>query len=161
MYPVINLLPERTKPVMGAETVPPSVLAAHLAAMVPGKIVTSATPYARMDIAISVVQQKLLRQFWGDDERIDLHKLLEKAKEEDVPYTLILHGDEDTMVPIGGTREWVELVKKKFGDKTAEKFDIHIEPGAEHGFDVAVPLETEWLQEKLKKVTEVWLGKSA
>lgn len=101
---------------------------------------------------LAIAQQGTLQRFFGDDERVDVKKLLEKANY--MPYTLILHGDEDSAVPIADNIEWTEAAKKKFGDNS---IDLYVEPGGEHGFDCAVPLGTPWLSERLAKITELWL----
>jgi alpha-beta hydrolase superfamily lysophospholipase len=115
-----------------------------------------------MQLCLSACQQSLLEKLYfdGDEERsLDLLNLLEKTDMSDLVYTLIMHGEEDTAVPVLGTKNWVQKVTAKVGEEQlSEVLDLHIEPGAEHGFDSQVHFETEWLQEKLKKITEKWLG---
>jgi len=153
-YPGISPIIERDKPPLGAPIIPPEVLEGHLKSMEKGKIVTAADPPARIDVWLSIAQQSRLMEFWGTDERFDNWKLLEKTSE--VPYTLILHGSEDTAVPVAKSIKWVDKIKQKFGEA---KIDLYIEPGVEHGFDVELPLNTPWLEERLKKVTALWLEK--
>jgi acetyl esterase/lipase len=154
MYPGIDILNNtpRTEPILGIPTLPPAILEDHLEAMEPGKIVTSAFPPERADLMISVAQQGRLRSFFGDDERLDLHKVLNNAK--NMPYTLILHKKEDSAVPTSGSIKWTEMASRKFG---ADKIDLHLGPG-EHGFDTELPLSSPWLQDRLVRVTELWLG---
>lgn len=152
-YPAIILVPKRSKPILGSPPIPESILREHLNSMQPGKIVPEATPPERMKILISVGQTETIHKYYGTAEKHDIWKLLEKA--DDTPYMLILHGQEDTAVPIEDNVDWVAAARKKFGEG---KIKLHIEPGAEHGFDSAVPLETAWLQEALKPITAHWLG---
>lgn len=155
MYPYIDLAPKREKPILGIAPGPESVVQNHLKSMQPGKIVTSAFPPERMDITIPLAQSGDIVKYYGSDERLNAWKLLERAS--DMPYTLILHGEEDTAVPVEGSLRWEAAAKAKFG---GEKVTLHVEPGKEHGFDCAVPLETPWLKGYLGKVTELWLGRT-
>lgn len=155
-YPVITMAPKRTKPIFGAPVIPESVLREHLNAMQPGKIITEATPPDRIQLAISIIQQGSWDRYYGTDESYDVWKLLEKA--DDMPYVLILHGDEDSAVPVHGSIDWVAAAEKKFGEG---KIKLHVQPGGDHGFDGHVPLETPWLQEGLKAITANWLGQGA
>jgi acetyl esterase/lipase len=153
MYPAIDIAGQRTEPTIEVPLIPESVLRDHLSAILPGKIVTAATPPERMDIAISMAQQGAIGAYYGTDPKHDLWKLLEGGA--DMPYTLILHGAADSAVPVEGSIKWVEAARKKFGDG---KVKLHVEPGGEHGFDCAVPLSTPWLEEELKVITALWLG---
>lgn len=155
-YPFITLSPKRTKPIFGAPVLPTSVLQDHLDSIQPGKIITEAIPPERINIAIAIAQQELFPRYYGTDEGHDAFKLLEKAS--DIPYTFILHGTEDSAVPVDGSIEWVAAAKNNTGQG---KVKLHLEQGAEHGFDGETPLETPWLQEGLKVITENWLGGGA
>lgn len=151
-YPFITLSPRRTKPIFGTAVLPTSVLQDHLDSIQPGKIITEATPPDRINVAIAIAQQELFPRYYGTDEKHDAWKLLEKAS--DLPYTFIFHGSEDSAVPVDGSIEWVAAVENRLGQG---KVKLHIEQGAEHGFDDETPLEAPWLQEGLKEVTENWL----
>lgn len=154
-YPLTDPGQKRDVPVMGAPNFPPELLASHLKAMVPGRIVTSAEPPARLDIAMSLVQQDVRGEFFGTDDRLYPTKVMQKV--ESIPQLLIMHGRQDTGVPVEWSEKFVKLVKEKFGD---EKVDLVIEDG-QHGFDVAETLETSWVKEGLVKITEAWLGPDA
>lgn len=104
--------------------------------MKPGKIVTSAYPPARLDIMFSIALNDKQGKFYGNDPRTLPKMALETA--DDIPYTLILHRMEYSVVPVGGSVEWEDAVGKKFGEG---KLDLRLQPG-EHGFDCDVPLDT-------------------
>jgi acetyl esterase/lipase len=152
-YPVLTLTPVRSKPFFNVPLLPESVLRDYLASIPEGKIVTAATPPERGPVMLSIVQQRRLPEWYGTDEKHDPFKLLENAGE--IPHTLIMHGQEDSVVPVGENVEWVAAARKKFGEG---RVGFHVEAGAEHGFDGAFPLETDWLQEGLEPVTKAWLG---
>jgi len=151
-YPGMNIGVKRDRPIMGAPTVPPEVLESHLKAMVPGKIVTSALPPERMQLWLSMAQQERTQAFFGTDESLFPMKVL--AKIEDAPFMLIMHGSEDTVVPVKGSYDFEDAARKKFGPG---KVELIVQPG-EHGFDGEATLESPWLKQGLEKVTKLWLG---
>jgi len=142
------------KSVLGAPTIPEAVLADHLKAMEPGRIVTSVPPPGRLPIALSFVQQGRFPEFLGSDESLYPLKRMEKVDE--VPPMLILHGRDDSAVPVEGSVKFVDMAEKRWGKG---KVVLHTEPG-EHGFDGPVPLDTPWLKELLPHVTRPWLGET-
>jgi acetyl esterase/lipase len=153
-YPGLNSGVKRAAPIMGAPTIPPNILEEFLKSIEPGKIVTSAEPPARMHIALSIAQQGRTLEFFGADERLFPVSVLQTL--DDMPFVLILHGKDDTAVPVEGSVRFAELVRQKFG---SGKVDLRIEPG-EHGFDGSATLDMPWLKEGLNRVTELWLGKT-
>ena len=150
-YPGLNLGVKRTTPILGAPGIPPNVLEEFLNAMEPGKIVTSADPPARMHIALSMAQQGRSKDFFGADER--LYPTLVLQTVDDMPFVLMLHGEDDTAVPVEGSVRFAESVRERFG---RGKVDLRIERG-EHGFDGSATLDMPWLEEGLDRVTELWL----
>lgn len=152
MYPAIDIIGQRSEPTEARPLLPESLLRDHLSAMQPGKIVTAALPPERIALAVAMAQHGIIGSYYGTDPKHDLWKLLEGAAV--IPPTLVLHGSDDSAVPVEGSVRWVEAAKKKFG----EKVKLHIEAGGEHGFDNFVPLETPWLQQELVEITAQWLG---
>ncbi|KAI9816279.1 MAG: hypothetical protein M1827_001881 [Pycnora praestabilis] len=147
------------KSVFGAPMLPPSILQDHIASMKKGQIVTAVDPPGRMQLALSTVQQGRFPEFLGQDDALYPFRLVNKMGDvagDAVPFMLILHGRDDTAVPVEGSHKFANKVNEKFGDG---KVVLHTEPG-EHGFDGAATLETGWLSEGLKKVTREWLGVS-
>lgn len=59
---------------------------------------TSANPPDRVSIGVSILQQKRKAELFGTDERLFPLKVLQKI--DTAPFTLILHGKEDTAVPV-------------------------------------------------------------
>lgn len=150
-YPGIDRDPKRTKPILGAPIIPQEVVENHLNAMVPGRIVTSAFPPERLQLWLSMTQHGRRQAFFGSDDSLYPMKVL--AKSEDAPFILIMHGSDDTAVPIKGSYDFEEAARKKFGPG---KVDLIVQPG-EHGFDGVATLETPWLKQGLEKVTKLWL----
>ena len=151
-YPGMGIDRSDDRPILGAAAIPKSILEDHLKSMVPGKIVTAADPPARMPIALSITQQKRKAEFLGTDERLFPMKVLEKV--DAVPFTFILHGKDDSAVPVDYSIKFADRIKERFGEG---KVDLRIRPG-EHGFDSEVDVNEPWLQEGLSRVTSLWLG---
>lgn len=151
-YPGMGENRNDSRPMLGLQTIPKSVLEDHLKSMVPGKIVTAADPPDRLPIALSIVQQNRKTEFFGTDDRVYPLKMVEKVPA--APFTLILHGEDDTMVPINQSFMFTEAMKRRFGDASVE---LLIQPG-EHGFDNTLSLDTPWLKQGLSRVTTLWLN---
>jgi pimeloyl-ACP methyl ester carboxylesterase len=151
-YPGLDIVREYDRPILGLPTVPKSVLEEYLKAMVPGKIVTSAIPPERLAIGLSINQQHRKAEFFGTDERLYPFKVLEKL-EIVPPFMLIIHGKDDSVIPVAESVRFYEMLKNKFGD---DAVDLRIRPG-EHGFDEKTDLDEEWLQEGLRRVAYLWL----
>ena len=155
-YPIIDweskyFTEASEKIIQGVPMAPSLVLDNHLKSMRPGHIITSAEPPDRMDLCLISLQQGRLGEFFGTDERLLPLKRLDKAVY--IPYIFILHGRDDSAVPIDGSYKFVEKMRERFWD---DKILLHVEPG-DHGFDVMTALETPWLKEGLKHVTKQWL----
>lgn len=120
--------------------------------MVPGKIVTSAYPPDQVSIGLSMLQQKRKAEFFGTDDRLFPLKVAQKI--DATPFTLILHGKDDTVVPVAYSIELQHLLKERFSDSIV---DLRVYPG-EHGFDNTVNVDEAWLREGLSRVTAFWLG---
>ena len=150
-YPGLGIDREDDHPILGATSVPKFILEDHLKAMIPGKIVTSAIPPDRYPILLSILQQKRKAELFGTDEKLFPLKVLQKI--DAAPFTLILHGEDDTVVPVASSIKLQSSMREKFGDSVV---DLRIRPG-EHGFDVTADLSEGWLNDGLARVTELWL----
>jgi len=146
-----------TKSPFGAPQIPQSVLNDYLLNMkrYPGKIVTEATPRARMDIAFACLQGGRYGELFGREEQLLPARMIEKmGVGNKMPYLFILHGRQDSAVPCEESERFIELWSSRFG--------AHATKGAfedgEHGFDGEASLESEWLKDALVGVTEAWLG---
>jgi acetyl esterase/lipase len=140
----------------GVPTLPNSVLDEHLAAMVPGAVVSEADPPARYLLAVAMVQRGRWAEFLGSEDELYPVKVVEGGRLEGgkVPFMFFFHGTEDTCVPVEGAVRFAEKVKERFGEG---KVHLYTAPG-EHGFDVEFKLDDPWMKEGLAKVTKAWLG---
>ncbi|EXJ67371.1 uncharacterized protein A1O5_09384 [Cladophialophora psammophila CBS 110553] len=166
-YPALDLksrfyTEEYSKVVLGAPTVPKTVMADHLRALDEDakngnrRIVTSATPPERLPLSLSMVQQGLMTKLLGDERVLFPFERVEDVDPDVVSPILIIHGQDDSAVPVEGSEKWVEKAKEKLGD---DKVVLVVQPG-EHGFDTNenITLETPWLKASLVPITAAWLG---
>ena len=132
--------------------IPESVLDEHLKAMESGKVVSFGFPPESIQIALSIAQQGRAAEFMGTNGSLYPMEVIEGV--DGTPFTLIMHGREDSLVPGGGSIKFAERIIEKFGEG---KVVLYTQPG-EHGFDGTAALETPWLKEALCHVTEAWFG---
>ncbi|KAM0803851.1 Alpha/Beta hydrolase protein [Usnea florida] len=140
------------KQLFGMPLQPTEIVDAHVATMTPGAVVTSASPPTRSDIMCSIVRNGRILEFFGDCEELFPLEMLAVA--EHMPAVLILHGKEDSAVPVGGSEQFVKALTKKL-PKSAVRLDVR--PG-DHGFDGDATLQEEWLKDDADFITGHWLG---
>jgi len=167
-YPVLDIksrffTQEYEKDIGGTPTIPKSILAEHLEAIEQhantGKksIISSAIPPDRRLLAMSIIQQGLYAKILGEEKILYPLERLDDVSSDDVPPILILHGEQDSAVPVEGSKKWTEAAKSKLG---REKVSLILRPG-EHGFDNDPSLtpETDWLKSELERITKAWLDR--
>ncbi len=140
------------KVVLGMPMLPNEIVDAHVAAMVPGAVVTSAYLPSRLDTACSMLQNGRVVEFLGESEELFPVEMV--ALVEHMPAVLIVHGSEDSVVPVAGSERFVEALKRKLPD-SAVRLDVR--PG-DHGFDGDATMEEKWLREDVEFITGYWLA---
>jgi len=98
-YLSVETLPKRKRPILGAPVISESVLEEHLSSVTPGKVVTSALPLERMQIALSIVQQGRAAEFMGTDESLHPIGVIDGVDE------MLLH-----LSSMGGMIAWFQLM---------------------------------------------------
>ena len=139
------------KPLFGMPMLPNEILDAHIARSTHGAVVTSPEFPVRLDLACAMVQNGRVLEFLGTGEELFPIELVSQA--ESMPPILILHGSDDSAVPVAGSQRFVDALKKKLPE-SAIKLDIR--PG-EHGFDGDAKLEDQWLSENVEFICGHWL----
>ncbi|KAF2030302.1 alpha/beta-hydrolase, partial [Setomelanomma holmii] len=153
-YPVVNAFPVSPDHLPFGFPIPPKEeLDELIAAIKPGTVLTSVTPPARNDVSM------MLRAHGRWDEVFGVGKhLMPDTRVEDAKFlapTYIIHGGDDTIVPVKWTRAFVEKTKKVLPEA---QITLVTQPG-EHGFDKEMYEENEtWLWELLNKVERDWLA---
>ncbi|KAH8130095.1 alpha/beta-hydrolase [Trichoderma asperelloides] len=166
LYPMLDMLSDHfatpySKTIAGVPNFPPSVVDNFLADLPERTVITEADPPARLDLALAVVQNGRLLDILGDSP--DLF-ILEKLKHRTVavsrdiheslfPHLYILHGEQDSAVPVDGTLKLVEYVKNI---DPAAKIHTAIQPG-DHGFDCTASSKDKWMREGLDFVLKEWI----
>ena len=84
---------------------PNEIVDAHVAVMVSGAVVTSAYPPSRLDITCSMVQNGRVVEFLGESKELFPVEMV--ALVEHMPAVLIVHGSEDSVVPVAGSKGFV------------------------------------------------------
>lgn len=153
-YPVLSTIPTKPDDIIGGESLPPKeVLDEFLANLKPGSVISSATPPARDFVAPMLRAYGRWGEYFGTGKHLMPYTTLEDAKFF-VP-THIMHGKDDSNVPVGLSHAFVEKARKLFPDTRIEI----VTPDGEHGFDGKIYEEDEsWLAEFLRKVEEDWLA---
>ncbi|KAJ7583905.1 Alpha/Beta hydrolase protein [Mycena floridula] len=137
---------------MGLPPAPESVLDEHLASMAPNAVVSSAEPSPlRMDLCVAINQHGRYLEFLGTEPECFPFERIEHVGA--IPPMLIIHGTEDSTVPVEHSRRFVDKVKQFLPDTKVKLVTV---PG-DHGFDKDANLETPWLKEGLKMITSEWL----
>ncbi|KAJ7583361.1 Alpha/Beta hydrolase protein [Mycena floridula] len=136
---------------MGHPSVPESIIEKHLAAMVPNAVVSSTVPPARFELVVAFTQYGRYPEFLGPEP--ELYPLERIEHVSAIPPILILHGIDDTVVPVEHSRLFVDKVKRVLPET---KISLITRPG-EHGFDADENLETPWLKEGVEMITSEWL----
>lgn len=78
---------------------------------------------------------------------------LEKTRKVPRGGLVILQGRQDSVIPASETEKFVARAREL---TSQEDVRLVVREG-EHGFDLTVGLEEQWLQDALKKATETWL----
>lgn len=124
----------------------------HLAASKPGQIVSSDMELARFPLIFGMMQQGKFLKYLGGEERLYPFRRVQKG--EKLPPLFIVHGRDDVIVPVEGSRKFVGLVREKDADS---KVVLTIRDG-DHGLSCGWGVEHEGLKEGLKLAVGAWLG---
>ncbi|KAK5112007.1 hypothetical protein LTR62_004541 [Meristemomyces frigidus] len=167
-YPVIDLRdphytaagPKQLFPGAPAE-LPPQILANYLSKLKGGEVVPNDPGTTRSPLVLSIAQQGRMPEFFGTERGLyPLEQVADGAVTSSLPPMWILHGRDDTAVPVSGTEKMVEALKGKgVGEKGLH---VTIEAG-DHGFDTHAPgtgepasLETRWVEEGVAFIERSW-----
>lgn len=140
------------KDLFGMPMLPNDIVDTHIAAMTRGAAVTSAYLPSRLDLACSMVQNGRVLEFLGESKElfpVEMVSLVEK-----MPAILIVHGKDDSVIPVVGSERFVEALKKKLPGTAVR---LNVRPGG-HGFDGDATMEEKWLKEDVDFVTGYWLA---
>jgi hypothetical protein len=121
--------------------------------------ITEADPPVRLDSAMAVVHNGRYLELLGQDPELFILDRIERMGStlnpgrSLLPPLFLLHGEEDSAVPVDGTRKLVDSLQR-FDPGT--NIHLAIRPG-DHGFDFTATIDEPWLREGLDFVVSPWL----
>lgn len=158
-YPILDVTSDffskaYEKSIFGLPQQPKDIAENHIASMKPGTVLAAdpSDPPSRLELALAIVQQGRYLELLGEGQRVQPLENLKEFKGR-LPFLFLCHGNQDSAVPVEGTKVFEKLLKEVRPDAKAK---FAYEDG-EHGFDGACTLETSWLMEGLKEVQKAWL----
>lgn len=170
LYPMLDLRSDYfnkpfEKPICGVPNMPDETIDNFLATSSGNASITEADPPSRLREALATVQTGRLLELMGDDpelfvlERIRSGKLPPRREGEPLlPPLFILHGENDSAVPIDGTLKLLKYLEEDEGGQGARtRVHAAIRPG-DHGFDASATPNDGWLKDGLDFVRAEWLG---
>ncbi|PMD45901.1 alpha/beta-hydrolase [Hyaloscypha variabilis F] len=104
----------------------------------------------RFPLITAMIREGRFLEFFGINSRLFPFKTLEAGAK--LPPLFILHGTDDTIVPVEGSKAFVKRLLEKNPDS---KVVLTIQPG-EHGVSAGFTMKHPWLVEGLKLVTDAW-----
>lgn len=151
-YPVTNAFPVSPDEKPFGQPIPPKEeLDAFLASIKPGTILSGVTPPARNWVSMMLRAHGRWGEVFGDGKHLMPDTRVEDARSLVPMY--IVHGKDDTIVPVKWTHAFVEKVKKA----VPEAHVMLVTPSGEHGFDENIYEEEEpWLKELLEEIERDW-----
>lgn len=128
----------------------PTLVDQHLALVGTANRASSDMTLARFPLINALIQEGRFLNFFGNDPR--LFPLKRLAAGAELPPLFIIHGADDTIVPVDGSRSFVKVLLEK---NPEAKVVLTIEPG-EHGVSIPFRVQHPWLAEGLKLVADAW-----
>lgn len=148
-----------SKPIVGVPNLPNAIIEDHLSAMktFSSSSITSADPPESLELAFAIVQNARFLEFFGieNSELFPLERIerLGSLGALSLPPTFIFHGEQDSAVPVDGSRKFVALLREISPNSQVQ---LHMQDG-DHGFDADSTLETPWLRDGLGVASKEWL----
>jgi hypothetical protein len=145
------------KKINGNVSPDPKVLHEHLETSM--DVVAADETLSRSQIVLAIINEGhhfeyLTRK--ADSElaatRVQPMKCLERVKTEQIPFMFVIHGKQDTGVPVEGT-EAFEKRMKELHPSAHVKFVYEDGP---HGFDRDARLDDKWLKDGLIEIARSW-----
>jgi acetyl esterase/lipase len=164
VYPMLDLASEYyntafEKPIFGSPNVPTEIVDKYLNDP-EKKVITEDNPPSRAVFAMSMVQNGRVLEVMGNEpeilpiERLRTRNLPPRDEKEPIlPPMFVFHGEQDSAVPVDGTKKFVQVLAEADPES---KVHMALRPG-DHGFDSTTSVDEDWMQEGLAFVTKAWL----
>ncbi|KAH8430694.1 alpha/beta hydrolase [Aspergillus melleus] len=165
-YPMVvvksdQMVGDYEKPVYGLPSYPRSTLADHLASVEKQEsqtgqkvIVTADHGEERLKLMFAICQHGLVGPLLSADQRMYPLERLRLGARFPAGGILILHGCQDSVVPVQESFLLKEATQKAQPDLA---FKLVTREG-EHGFDHAASSKDEWLHDAVREIVDSWLS---
>lgn len=165
LYPMVDLHSDHytkpfEKPICGVPNFPDQLVEDFITSKLDASSITEADPPVRLDLALATVQNGRFLEFLGDEaelfplERIKNKELSSQPVGKSIlPPFYILHGENDTAVPLEGTLKLLEHMREVGHDA---KMHVVIRPG-DHGFDASTTIQEDWMKAGLDFIAQEWI----
>ncbi|KAF2161852.1 hypothetical protein M409DRAFT_27908 [Zasmidium cellare ATCC 36951] len=132
----------------------PSLLITYLSTLSGQEIIPNRIPPDGDINVLIMLQQGLYPHYFGTDPRLYPLEVLERV--EGFPPMWVLHGEGDSVVPVEGTRRFVEAFEAKARGREAwGPLFVSYKEGAEHGFDLGDD-GVGWREEGIRFIERFW-----
>jgi len=168
-YPCLDMgssdFSERRKTPLSGVSVPESEVTDYLNSLQPGAVVSSVPMPERMSLMISAIEYGKLAEIYERGMEKSPHRErrypMERLDQADVQIhrggITILHGNQDSVVPVGGSERFVAKARKVLLGKPGGDKVVLVRRDGDHGFDSETSLEEPWLADALKAAVSTWL----
>lgn len=135
-----------------------AIVDAYVAAaqQAPRRVVSSVSPPERMELSLAAFQHGRVGELLGAERALYPLWRVEELGRAGVrlPPLLIVHGADDSVVPVEGSRRFVRAWKTW---QPLSRVRLVLRPG-EHGFEAGARAEEKWLGDALEWVADAWLN---
>lgn len=138
-----------------------------IAAVVSGKVESSLVSEARAGFMYGAIKHDFIGGLYqrgtGDPVERKLWYPLERLEDPDIQIppggVVILHGREDSVVPLRGSERFVTGARQvTLGRSGSGNATITVRDG-DHGFDLDSRLDEPWLQDAFRNAVQAWIEK--
>lgn len=145
--------------------VPVSVVEENFKAAVLGTAKSSITSLESLMFTLGAIEHGYLSKYYQRDaEGVPAEVLYPMARLEQSDFKIprggiaVLHGRQDSVVPLGDVEKFVERANEVLKARSGEEGGVTLTlRDGEHGFDGPVRFEEDWLQDAMHRAIRVWL----
>ncbi|KAI9039368.1 uncharacterized protein KD926_009511 [Aspergillus affinis] len=143
---------------------PATLVRDHESKIQPGDVVSTGFSLERFQLMMAAIHFGDLKRIYErgtEGQPRGRFYPLEKLDEPDVKLPrggiTIMHGRQDTIVPVDGVERFVQKAREVARGQQAEgKIALTVRDGI-HGFDIETPLEEQWLSDHVAVPVKAWL----
>lgn len=130
---------------------PRAIIEGHVASLKGGEVVSSDASISRFPLIMSMTENGVFPDYFGRDDRLLPFRRLENGAT--IPPVFIIHGDDDEIVPVEGSRDFVKLLQSVQPESLVK---LSTAPGG-HGLHEKWQMNHPALKDGLDFATSSWL----